>query len=335
MATLLPSVIRVPSDSRLAGLEDILAGLPSEWTLMVERRIGRSDGPCVSFVLLHPDFGIALVDLLPNDPASTREELLAVLAQEHLGQIPIVSLALPESEIENVPGLMAAAFSAETLVTESGAWLETVIGLLMSAEDAFMKPLRCAEPQAPPYASQPSSAAKSSLKNASECTKDHEESYNDEASRRALSRPLFGWITDAISVLAVLALIAVIAELIFLPQSSAVAPSMVKIEPPSNLATEAALRIPVTPAVHAAISSGEESNVSQLSAVKDIPVTSTQSDVAPRGRHIDKKRVARRRLNACGNDAAAGRFYDSADICVGTGTDNWRRSAMMMSSRGG
>jgi len=148
MATLLPSIAILPPDPVASRLEATLARLPAQWTILVERRIGGEDGPYVRFVLLHPNIGVALVDLAPVDLTAARNALCAVLTQAGMSQLPIVRVTIAESEIDSVGHRLASAFAAAPpLAVADIHWRDMVVGLLLSAEDAPMAPLRSVEPE--------------------------------------------------------------------------------------------------------------------------------------------------------------------------------------------
>ncbi|HUK61175.1 MAG TPA: hypothetical protein VLV50_18235 [Stellaceae bacterium] len=147
MAVLLPATIAPPNDSAESQLEAMLARLPADWTILVERRIGGTYGPYVPFVLLHRDIGVALVDLTPADLDAAINALRALTMQAGIGEPPIVAVTVVAGEIDHIANLLAAAFTnVAPLDAVDPHWQEVVIGLLMSAEDVPMAPLRSAAP---------------------------------------------------------------------------------------------------------------------------------------------------------------------------------------------
>ena len=146
MALILPQNLPPPADPAAARLETTLASLPDEWTLLPGRRIGGADGPGVGFLLVHPEIGIALVDLAPARPSAAVAKLREMLAAEHLiadsDMLPIVAVTVDPDEIEAIGELLAETFdAAPPCDIADGAWPRRVIELLLSAEDAAMIPL--------------------------------------------------------------------------------------------------------------------------------------------------------------------------------------------------
>src|SRR5690348_5197061 len=105
----------MPDDPAWSQLDAMLSALPDAWTLLRDRRIGSPEGPCVSFVLVHPEIGIALVALEPEDPEPARIALQAYLARERFpeyypGTLPIVGTSIAAEDLEAVGERLAEAF---------------------------------------------------------------------------------------------------------------------------------------------------------------------------------------------------------------------------------
>lgn len=155
MALILPQTLPPPANPAAARLEATLASLPDDWTLLPRRRIGGADGPEIGFVLLHPEIGIALVDLLPARPDDGIEPLRDLIAADHAiaddDVLPVVAVALKPNEIADVGDRLAAAFDAAPVCDVADpAWPRRAIDLLLDAEDAAMSPLPPRQDQAIP-----------------------------------------------------------------------------------------------------------------------------------------------------------------------------------------
>jgi len=158
MARLLPADAAPPANPIAARLEALLASLPDEWTLIPDRHIGGRDGPHVGFVLLHPEIGIALVDLEPGRPEAGIRPLVALLVENGLpaAELPVVAAALAADEIEDVGQRLAAAFEAAPPCSiEERDWPDRVAGLMLAAEDAAMAPIATHAPKRVDAAWQP------------------------------------------------------------------------------------------------------------------------------------------------------------------------------------
>ncbi len=155
MARILPPHATPPDDPEAARLEDTLARLPDAWTLITDRRIGGGDGPHVAWVLLHPEIGVALVDLAPAQPERAVGALRALLdgadpAYRDWERVPIVAVATTPEEGAAIGQRLADAFAAAPPCPAADpAWTDRVIGLLLSAEDAAMAPVRKRAPLEP------------------------------------------------------------------------------------------------------------------------------------------------------------------------------------------
>jgi hypothetical protein len=106
-----------PRQSALAKLELMLAKLDKPWTILRERQAG-SNGRAlgVAFVGLHPEKGIALIDVEPARPSHAVAGLrVALLRAQSAGftvrEPPIVPVVLSRDEIPNLAGRIEAAFA--------------------------------------------------------------------------------------------------------------------------------------------------------------------------------------------------------------------------------
>lgn len=136
-----------PDDSALdeaqAALASTLMGLPPEWILLLERRI---DGTPVDVVLIHPNIGVALVDLAPHSPEAALDGLRTRLEREDFGHffpgdLPLVAVSIAEDEIDAIGERLAAAFDAAPLLAiADGDWADAVAELLLLPSDVTMAP---------------------------------------------------------------------------------------------------------------------------------------------------------------------------------------------------
>lgn len=152
MARLLPPDAAPPASPTAARLEALLASLPDEWILIPDRRIGGEGGPRVGFVLLHPEIGIALVDLAPATPEAAAGPLVSLLGELGLDAdaLPVVAVAIAPDRIEAVGERLAAAFDAAPLCRiDDRRWPERAVGLLLGAKDAAMAPIKQATARQP------------------------------------------------------------------------------------------------------------------------------------------------------------------------------------------
>jgi hypothetical protein len=120
-------------------LQAALAALPPEWQALRSRRARGTDGPpWVKFIVLHPEKGIALIDLLPADPGIAIEPLDEFLARTRFeafsqGDPPIVAVALDEGDIDAIERHLVDAFTtAPSCGIKNANWTEAVVELLIS-----------------------------------------------------------------------------------------------------------------------------------------------------------------------------------------------------------
>lgn len=146
MALILPQNLPPAVDPAAARLEATLTSLPDDWTLLPDRQIGGADGPLAGFILVHPEIGVAVIDLAPAKPGRALARLRDLLAAEHaIGErdvLPMVAVALTPDEIPAVGERLAEAFDAvpECDIADH-AWPRRIIDLLLDADDAAMSPL--------------------------------------------------------------------------------------------------------------------------------------------------------------------------------------------------
>lgn len=143
MAQILPLTAEAGDrDEAQQALIETLAGLPERWILLRDRPLAGG----VAALLIHPDIGIALVDVAPCDPAAAASELQDFLAQERFaeffpGDLPIVSVSVAEGEIPLVGEHLAAAFEAAPRLSVGDAdWADSVVELLLQPSDMMMTP---------------------------------------------------------------------------------------------------------------------------------------------------------------------------------------------------
>ena len=274
MAVLLPATIAPPNDSAESQLEAMLARLPADWTILVERRIGGTYGPYVPFVLLHRDIGVALVDLTPADLDAAINALRALTMQAGIGEPPIVAVTVVAGEIDHIANLLAAAFTnVAPLDAVDPHWQEVVIGLLMSAEDVPMAPLRSAAPV---------------------CEEDLDEPPPPRRSGFDRYWPL-----------TITAVAAVIAELIFLPPGASVK---------SRLAETVAVGVPPQPSAVSAETPPPPPQIArEEQAAQGAPPVPKDIIAVSRPHPVKWARRGARHSLGVGNSRSAGRYYDGDD----------------------
>jgi len=144
-----------------------LARLPEQWTLLRDRRI--EDEP-VDGVLIHPDIGIALINVAPRQADMAADALGHRLERERFaayfpGALPVVRLAVPPEAIPEVGEQLAEAFDAAPRIDiADGDWVDALIEMLLLPDDFAMAPADAARPLAEPaLASEPEMAAEPAL----------------------------------------------------------------------------------------------------------------------------------------------------------------------------
>jgi hypothetical protein len=134
------------ADPAATRLEETLARLPDEWTLLPDRRIGGGSGPLVALALIHPEIGIALIDFIPGRAAAALAPLEGLLAGERIigdgERLPAVAITITDEEIERVGEKLADAFeTAPPCNMADTSWSQRVIELLLHGAHATMAPL--------------------------------------------------------------------------------------------------------------------------------------------------------------------------------------------------
>jgi len=137
-----------------AAVRAVTAPLPSGWICLRDSNIsGLLSRPVqIHYVLLHPDVGIALLDVAPtvtpDAEAILRQRLAAVRFDAIFqGYLPIVYRSIRPDEVNAIDDILAEAFAALPPLTLAGgdAWV-TVMQRALSPRD----PSRAATPSAPP-----------------------------------------------------------------------------------------------------------------------------------------------------------------------------------------
>ena len=133
-----------PSDAGRAALIRTLAALPDDWTLLCARRVGDGLQYEVAAVLIHPEIGIALVDVTPADPSDMVDALHRHLDSEGFGQyfsgaLPIVAASLAADALDDAGERLAEAFDAAPRLSITDMdWADAVIELLLVPDDLAM-----------------------------------------------------------------------------------------------------------------------------------------------------------------------------------------------------
>ena len=121
-----------------------LAALPDDWTLLCARQLGDDPSCTVDAVLVHPEIGLALVNLAPGEPGAAvavlREQLEREgFAQYFPGDLPIVALSIPCADVDEAGERLADAFEkAPRLGISDMDWADAVIELLLVPDDMAM-----------------------------------------------------------------------------------------------------------------------------------------------------------------------------------------------------
>jgi hypothetical protein len=150
MAQLFPmNAADLGADDAPASLARTLLALPDSWTLLRHRQVGGVGGAepvSVDLVLVHPEIGVALVDVGPRDPRPAVAALRDYLAAQRFGvffpgDLPIVALSVPAAHGADVADRLAAAFHAAPLLSVADSdWADAVIELLLVPDDLAMAP---------------------------------------------------------------------------------------------------------------------------------------------------------------------------------------------------
>ncbi len=143
-----------------------LARLPEQWTLLRDRRI---ENEAVDGVLIHPELGVALVNLAPRSAEGAVDALGHRLERERFaayfpGALPLVSLAVPPEAISEVGEHLAEAFeAAPRLDVADRDWVDALIEMLLQPEDFAMAPVEAPHPFADAAEPEPALTAESAL----------------------------------------------------------------------------------------------------------------------------------------------------------------------------
>lgn len=155
-----------PGQSPLAKLESMLARLDKPWMILRAREAGSSGrSPGLAFIGLHPEKGIALIDVEPARPSHAVAGLrVALLRAQNVGftvrEPPIVPVVLSRGEIPNVMARIEAAFEEmPRCAIQNRDWPELAVGCL-TAENAQLVRLERRPKAAPsaPVQSKPETA---------------------------------------------------------------------------------------------------------------------------------------------------------------------------------
>src|SRR5690348_5298436 len=150
-----------PRTSPLAKLEAALASLDKPWTILRAKETGngRSD---VTFVGLHPEKGIALIDLEPARPSHAVAGLRVALIRAQNGgftvrEPPIVPVVVARDEIFRLAARIEAAFAEmPRCALQNRDWPELAVASL-TAEHAQLVPLT-RQPRVGPGSPKPETA---------------------------------------------------------------------------------------------------------------------------------------------------------------------------------
>ncbi len=135
----------IPQNRRaLVRLRRALSGLPAPWIVIGSRRASDDGPPWVRFLALHPEKGIALLDVAPARPDLAIAPLEEFLARTGLsafadGDPPIVAVALDLSDLSAIDNRLAEAFADQaTCKIENADWPEALAELLMTTPDLVL-----------------------------------------------------------------------------------------------------------------------------------------------------------------------------------------------------
>ena len=127
-----------------------LARLPEQWTALRDRRI---ENEAVDCVLIHPEIGVALVNLA-RQAEGAAHALRHRLERERFaayfpGALPLVPLAVAPEAISEVGEHLAEAFeSAPRLEVADSDWVDALIEILLLPDDFAMAPVETSRPLA-------------------------------------------------------------------------------------------------------------------------------------------------------------------------------------------
>lgn len=150
-------------DSPAQAASQLIEGMRPGWVLLQDCHLGDAGAAPVRFALIHPEIGVALVDLapalLPDAIVRLRQRLEAArFASIFPGHLPIVHRALPARQLRQAAALIDYAFALEPRLSlpGGGAWTGTVFRALDPAPVVAADPATPAPPSrtAPEPASQ-------------------------------------------------------------------------------------------------------------------------------------------------------------------------------------
>lgn len=127
--------------------QHLIAGMRPGWVLLRNCQLGTANAVPVRFALIHPECGVALLDLvrapMPDTVVRLRQRLDAArFGSIFPGHLPIVCQTLPASQLHHAAALIDYAFALEPplLLPGNGAWTGTVQRALDPAPAAAALP---------------------------------------------------------------------------------------------------------------------------------------------------------------------------------------------------
>ncbi len=117
-----------------------LAQLPEPWVVFRQNAFSPIDGAAGAvyggiYIALHPDKGVALIDLAPAEPATAEPGLRTVLhgaglAPPTVEKLPVVALALTPDEVDTMGARLVGSLAATRGEIAEAGWMERVIAAL-------------------------------------------------------------------------------------------------------------------------------------------------------------------------------------------------------------
>jgi hypothetical protein len=292
----------------VAELESLLARLPDEWLVCRGCRIPGDDGPAVAFILLHPDLGVALVDLAPAPSSHAAVALSRSMESSGILRVPVVAVPVAPEEIPIVGDRLGEAFrSAAACAANDPDWALRVIDLLLSAEDAPMLPLPAVEL-------------------ASAVVAPSARTWRQSTGAKALMLLCGIVVVDAV----VVCLAAQQPR-----QESALKEEVAR----ASVALPAPVAADVQQTASAASpADGDSALPDAAAALEPLPIPEPRASAAQPAHRVEKhaarRHVSHRALHSrVGNDARAGRFYDENDAWLGP--SGWPRPGAPVLRQGG
>lgn len=131
---------------REARLSVVLATLPEPWIVLRDFRPPETDGPpWVRFMALHPEKGIALVDIAPRRPEIATTPLAKFLSRANISALtaalpPILPVTIDAAEIPSAGNYLGAAFAgAPPPEIENPAWTAAVADALIATRGLSLR----------------------------------------------------------------------------------------------------------------------------------------------------------------------------------------------------